>query len=857
MGKIFAFHGGIHPPENKKQSTRTPIRTAPIPAVLTVPLQQHIGAPAKATVQPGQQVLKGQVIALAQGRISASVHAPTSGTVIEIGPKPVPHASGLEAPCVVIESDGQDTWIEHKGLEDYTALKKNELIDFIRHHGISGMGGAGFPTDVKLHLGDDHIVNTLIINAAECEPYITADDMLMRERAEQIVGGIEIINHLIRPSHIIIGIEDNKSHAIRELEAATKQSRVAMDVAVVPTKYPSGGEKQLIKLLTDVEVPSGKLPADVGIVCQNVGTAAAIHQAVHEGKPLISRIVTVTGEGVAKPQNFEALIGTPFETLLKAADVQPSMNRLVVGGPMMGYTIDDASIPVVKTSNCIIAATHDEMPPAPPAMACIRCGMCEQVCPAELLPQQLHWFAKSREFDKAKHHNLFDCIECGACSYVCPSNIPLVQYYRFAKSEIREEEAEQRKAEQARMRFEARQARQQREKDEKEARRRERAEQAAKNQAAKAKKAAAPSSDKAASKTDAPAADVKKLKTDAAIARTKLKKAQTALAKAQEEGQTDLAALETAITEAQAAADKANQALEAAEKGNASAKPANAQPDLKQLKTQAAVARTKLKKAQQALKMAEEKGLDGVDEMRATVTELTAKAEAAQSAFEAAESGGSDSAAGGNPKLDGLKEDMEKALKTYEKSKKALETAVANESPAAEKMKAGVEKLKGKYEAAKAEYDKAAAESGSESSNSAEQSAEAPVDLKALKQSVSIMRTKLKKAEKALEEAEPSSDDAKAAQDEVERLRTAHDEAKAAFDKAESAKVEAAKANGVDLKQLKIDAAMARAAVTKLERAIKKQQEESPDADISELQSDLAAAQANAEQLSQTLSQYE
>ena len=852
MGKIFAFHGGIHPPENKKQSTRSPIRPAPVPAQLTVPLQQHIGAPAKPCVQPGHHVLKGQVIALAQGKISTSVHAPSSGTVIEIAPKPVPHVSGLSAPCIVIETDGKDTWIDHTGLPDYTQLKQNELIDYIRHHGISGMGGAGFPTDIKLHLGDDHIVNTLVINAAECEPYITADDMLLRERAEQVIGGIEIINYLLRPSHILIGIEDNKSHAIRVLEEAVRGSSLNIDIVVVPTKYPSGGEKQLIKLLTGVEVPSGKIPADVGIVCQNVGTAAAIHQAVTQGIPLISRIVTVTGDAVRKPQNLEALIGTPFKTLLTAADLQENkLSRLVMGGPMMGFTIEDDQIPVIKTSNCIIAATLDEMPPAPPALACIRCGLCEQVCPAELLPQQLHWFAKSRELEKAKHHNLFDCIECGACSYVCPSNIPLVQYYRYAKNEIREEEAEQRKAEQARQRFEARQARLEQEKIDKENRRRERAEQAAKAQKAKQ---AAPASE-SAPKATAPGDELKKLKTAAAIARTKLKKAQTALEKAKAEGMDDLSELTEQHQLAEKAAGEAQQAFEQAEKSAATAAPSG--PDLKQLKTQAAVARTKLKKAQQALKNAEEKGQDGIESLRTTVQELETKAAAAQQAFDDAEQSNeaSHTAPGENPKLNGLKEDAEKAKATLDKAEKALAAAIESGSPAAEKMKAGVEKLSAKYQAAQSAYE-AEAKSTTPTTAPAKKE-EAQLDAKTLKQNVSIMRTKLKKAEKALGEADAGSDTAVELKAEIDRLTSLHNEAKLALDAVEAKQQADAAKQGIDLKQLKVDAAMARAAVTKAERAIKKQQETEPEAELTSLKESLVAAQNHAEQLNKTLSQFE
>jgi electron transport complex protein RnfC len=603
MRKVFAFHGGVHPPENKKQSTRTPIAHAPLPKMLYIPLQQHIGIAANPVVNVGDRVLKGQLIAEPMGRISASLHAPTSGIVRSIGPHPVPHASGLESDCITLEADGQDEWIEHQGLQDYTRLEPSALIEHIRQCGIAGMGGAGFPTDVKLHLGDDHIVNTLIINAAECEPYITADDMLMRERAADILSGIRIISHLLRPSHIMIGIEDNKPQAIHALEAVLKGCELNIDICVVPTKYPSGGERQLIQLLTGLEVPSGHIPADIGIVCQNVGTAAAIHRAVHFGEPLISRIVTVTGDAVANPQNFEALIGTPFADLLEAANLyHDRLFRLVMGGPMMGVAVAHDQIPVIKTTNCIIAASEDEMPPPPPVQPCIRCNMCEQVCPVTLLPQQLYWFSKGREFDKVRNHNLFDCIECGACAYVCPSNIPLVQYYRFAKSEIRTEEAEQRKADHARQRFEARQARLKREQAEKEARRKARAEEAAR---AQARKQAEASSVVSPGQATAAASDLKQLKTAAAIARTKLKKARDALKNAEEKGLDGIDALRATLTDLERKSEEAEQALKAAEQAEA-AVAAEKGIDIKQLKIDAAMARAAVTKLERALAKTED-----------------------------------------------------------------------------------------------------------------------------------------------------------------------------------------------------------------------------------------------------------
>lgn len=799
MSTQFSFHGGIHPPENKRQSTGGPIQTAPIPDELVVPLSQHIGAPSEVVVKVGDKVLKGQVIAEAVGRISVNVHAPSSGEVVAIEPRQVPHSSGLTAPSIVIRTDGQDQWTEHQGLDDYTAIPKTELIDFIRACGISGMGGAGFPTDVKLHLGDDHIVNTLVLNAMECEPYITADDMLMREHADRVIKGIEVIAHLLQPHHVMIGIEDNKPQAIRALEIAAKETRLNLDIVVVPTVYPSGGEKQLIKLLTGVEVPSGKIPADVGIVCQNVGTASAIYEAVYEGKPLISRIVTLTGDALGHPHNMRALIGTPIQTLLEAAEVnEQQLYRLVLGGPMMGFTVDSREIPVIKTSNCIIAATYDEMPPAPPANPCIRCGMCEQVCPAELLPQQLFWFAKGKEFEKAKHHNLFDCIECGACAYVCPSNIPLVQYYRFAKSEIRAEEAEQRKSEHARLRFEARQERIEREKEEKALRRKQRAEEAAKAQAAKKDKT---DTKPAAETGDAP--DLKALKTAAAVARTKLKKAQTALKNAEEKGLDGVEKLRETVVELEAKSKAAEDAHQQAQQAESAPAPV----DLKALKTAAAVARTKLKQAEKALAKAQESGADNIAELEEKLKAQQVKTEAAQKAFDAAESGGAAPTAAVD--LAPLRETMEKALAKVEKAQQALADAEASGSPAFEKMRAGVEKLQGKYEEAKSEFEKAQA---------GNQPAAPAVNLDELKADVEALQGKVDKAQKALDAAiaaeSPAVEKMRAG---VDKLQGKLNDAKAEYEKAQQSPQSSP---AVNLDELKADMDAMQGKVAKAQKAL-------------------------------------
>jgi electron transport complex protein RnfC len=545
--------GGIHPPERKHLSNRTSIQLAPLPKRLVLPLNQHIGAPAEPLVSLGQRVLKGQLIATANGFVSVPLHAPTSGTISFIGPQPYPHVSGMLAQAIVIDSDGLDQWCALTPCPDYRHLENNSLLAIIRQAGISGMGGAGFPTAVKLNARPTQKIHTLVINGTECEPYITADDLLMRERTEQLISGIDILAQLIQPDQVLIGVEDNKPEAIAALRSALHER--SYQLRVFPTKYPSGGEKQLIQILTGVEVPSGGLPADIGILCQNVGTCKAIHDAVVLGKPLISRITTLTGEALARPMNVEALLGTPVGELLEFAGLdRGKLNRLIMGGPMMGFTLPDFDVPLIKTTNCLLAATSAELPPPPPAMPCIRCGECAEVCPASLLPQQLHFFAIGQEHEQLKAHNLFDCIECGACAYVCPSSIPLVQYYRAAKGEIRDLEQKQLKAEQSKQRFELRQERLRRAEEQKEIERKARAEKAARVKAAQAEAPASTDAGAPAGVGD----ELKKLKIEASMAQVAQKKAEKQLAThATPELQAQVDQLRSAATAAQQALDAA------------------------------------------------------------------------------------------------------------------------------------------------------------------------------------------------------------------------------------------------------------------------------------------------------------
>ena len=384
-----------------------------------------------------------------------------------IEPRTVAHPSGLSELCAVITPDGNDTWCEKTPVADYTQESADALIDVIRLAGISGMGGAGFPTAKKIQSG---IARTeiLIVNAAECEPYITADDKLMQEHADELIQGIEIVEHILKPKLTIIGIEDNKPAAIKALEQAAMNKDIV--IRVIPTKYPSGGEKQLIKILTNKEVPSGAIPADIGILVQNVGSLYSIKRAVIDGEPVVNRIVTLTGKTFKQPRNVWTLLGTPVQALLDefGYKADKKLQRLIMGGPMMGFTLPHAQVPITKTSNCILAPKRREIASDQYEMECIRCSQCAEACPASLLPQQLQWYAKSQEYEKLEELNLKDCIECGACAFVCPSEIPLVQYYRQAKAEIRTRAQEAAAAERAKLRFEEKKARMEREKAERE-----------------------------------------------------------------------------------------------------------------------------------------------------------------------------------------------------------------------------------------------------------------------------------------------------------------------------------------------------------------------------------------------------
>ncbi|OAN13645.1 electron transport complex subunit RsxC [Photobacterium jeanii] len=535
QGQLWDFPGGVHPPEHKTLSNHSKITPAALPAELVLPLKQHIGAIGDVIVNVGDQVLKGQPLTHADVAMSVPIHAPTSGTVTAIESRTIAHPSGLSDMCIVIQPDGNDTWIERTAFPNYQDTDTTDLINHIRRQGISGMGGAGFPTGRKLQSGLGK-TELLIINAAECEPYITADDRLMQDYASEVIEGIRILQHILSPKMAVIGIEDNKPEAIEALHRCIQDSDKIM-IRAIPTKYPSGGEKQLIKILTGREVPTKGIPADIGVMMQNVGTTHAIKRAVIDGEPLIERVVTLTGKTFKQPGNTWALLGTPVDFLLErfGYKAEKKSPRVIMGGPMMGFTLPHSSVPITKTANCILAPTRKEITPHNHEMACIRCSACAEACPVSLLPQQLQWYAKDQDYDKCEEYNLFDCIECGSCAYVCPSEIPLVQYYRQAKSEIRARKQDEANAERARLRFEAKQARLERDKAERENR---------------FKKAA---DDRRKEMTNAGGDDA----VAAAIARVKAKQAQAAAPKASDEKKPAVAAAIARAKAKQAAAQQA------------------------------------------------------------------------------------------------------------------------------------------------------------------------------------------------------------------------------------------------------------------------------------------------------------
>ena len=789
-GVVWPFPGGVHPPQQKSLSNSASITRLPLPDKLVVALKQHIGANGKLIVEKGQHVLKGQALTIPKANWSVPMHAPTSGTIADIKLMPSAHPSALPELSVIIEPDGKDLWCELNPIKNPATLSHDELINIIHQAGISGMGGAGFPTYVKADTKQP--IEFLIINAVECEPYITADDMLMREHAKQIVQGIELMQQLLNPTLCIVGIEDNKPEAIAAMIQAAEHNSLIL-VQKVPTIYPSGGEKQLIKLLTNREVPNNGIPADVGILVHNTGTLFAIQQAVYEGKPLIERVVTVTGNTIHKPGNVWALLGSEIKHLLDCQGFSPvPQQQVIMGGPMMGFTLPTIRIGVVKTTNCILAPDHKELAEPGPEKACIRCSACADACPASLLPQQLQWFAKSKEYDKLQEHNLFDCIECGACAYVCPSEIPLVQYYRVAKVEIKEQQAEKIKADRAKERFDARKERLDREQAERQNRHKRKPAVKTPDEKQKVADALARVKSKSANSDE-------KSAVAAAIARAKAKKQQ---GDALEPDNSEVAK-ERALRKEQARQYKEQKAQ--------SDEPAS--PDDKKSAVAAAIARAKAKKAAQ-LANAESTTDDAlqneapVDDKKAAVAAAIARAKAKKAAQLADAESTTDDALQNEAPVDDKKAAVAAAI-ARAKAKKAAQLADAesttddalqNEAPVDDK-KAAVAAAIARAKAKKA----AKALADAESTTDDTPQNDVPVDDKKAAVAAAIARAKAKKAAKALADAESTTDDAQVTSA-VENN-----------DAASSTKADEPKAND-DKKKAAVAAAIARAKAKKSQK---------------------------------------
>ncbi|UPR48376.1 electron transport complex subunit RsxC [Vibrio cyclitrophicus] len=840
-GSIWNFPGGVHPAENKKQSNTTDIVHARLPEEIVLPVKQHIGKPGNLLIAAGDTVLKGQQLTALDTGFTLPVHAPTSGVITAIEPRTTAHPSGLSEVSVVIKPDGRDAWVAKHPVEDFSTKTSDELLDVIRQAGISGMGGAGFPTAKKLQSGLGR-TDILIINAAECEPYITSDDKLLQEHAEEVLKGIEVVEHILQPKLTVIGIEDNKPDAIKALEIAAKDKDIV--IRVIPTKYPSGGEKQLIKILTNKEVPAGGIPADIGVLVQNVGSLYSIKRAVIDGEPVVNRVVTLTGKTFKQPRNVWALLGTPVHELLDefGYKADKKLPRLILGGPMMGFTLPHANVPITKTSNCILAPTRREISPSTYEMECIRCSACAEACPASLLPQQLQWHAKANELDKCEELNIKDCIECGACAFVCPSEIPLVQYYRQAKAEIKTRKDEATAAERAKVRFEEKNARMERDKAERENRFKKAADnrrkdmKAADGDDAIAAAIARVKAQKAAADQAPNAEPAVKPAVAAAIAKAKAKQAAAQKADGAEPDNSEMSKLRE---------ERKRQARERKAQQAAADTPIESSGDGKKDAVAAAIARAKAKKAQQAESASESSGDAKKDAVAAAIAR--AKAKKAQQAESVSDAPAENS---GDAKKDAVAAAIARA-----KAKKAqqAESAIQTENEAPTESSGDAKKDAVAAAIARAKAKKAQqAESAIQTENEAptESSGDAKKDAVA----AAIARAKAKKAQQAKSaiqsESEAPAESAGDAKKDAVAAAIARAKAKKAQQAKQAETVEApepvieveaeTQQESVDPKKAAVAAAIARAKAKKAQQAKQVEAEEiAPEIEVeAEIQSE-------------------
>ncbi len=761
--KVWDFQGGIHPPEMKTQSNGTPLSELPLPHRFIIPLKQHIGHEGEICVAPGDKVLRGQPLTFGTGRM-LPVHAPTSGVIEDIGQHMTAHPSGLSELCIFLTPDGDDRWMPLDPLPDYRQHPRADIVQRIHDAGIAGLGGAGFPTATKLK-GGLRGVKTLIINAAECEPYITADDRLMQDYAAEVLEGSRILAWVLQAEQVLIGIEDNKPEAIAALKQALGSER-DLHIRVIPTKYPSGGAKQLTRILTGKEVPHGGRSSDIGVLMQNVGTAWAVKRAIINGEPITERVVTLTGEAIAQPRNVWSRLGTPISHLLHHVGFTPAPRQMVImGGPLMGFTLPSLDVPVVKITNCILAPSASEMGNNDEEQSCIRCSACADACPAKLLPQQLYWYSQGGDHDKARAHHIDDCIECGACAYVCPSNIPLVQYYRQEKAELRAIDLEAKRTLEAKARFEARQARLEREKQAREAR----------HEEAKQRVARTDTSELAAAKARVKARQTAEPDEATLEAQREARHAQARLRQAEAQAETQpvtrqtvdprKAAVEAAIARAKA---KKTVPVEAADNQ------AEASVDPRKSAVEAAIARAKAKKAAQA--EGTEAPQAASDSAAEAVPDAAAETDPRKAAVQAA-------IARAKAKKAAQAEGAEAPKAAGDKTAEAATDAAAETDPRKAAVQAAIARAKAKKaaQAENAEAPQAAGDSAAE----AVPDAAAETDPRKAAVQAAIARAKAKKAAQAESEADAASRDAAA-------LATA---AHFAVDKAEQAQVQANNAN--------------------------------------------------------------